>query len=95
MGVLHRVDRNVSGVVLLAKDPQAAGAMTALFQKGAVERVYRAVVRGAPEEDALVIEAWLAKDEARNEVRAATEAISRGWGRRRGGRTGRRGPRRR
>ncbi len=74
VGVLHRVDRNVSGVVLLAKDSQVAGAMTALFQKGAVERVYRAVVRGAPEGDALVMEAWLAKDEARNEVRAATEA---------------------
>jgi 23S rRNA-/tRNA-specific pseudouridylate synthase len=76
VGVLHRVDRNVSGVVLLAKEPRAASAMTALFQEGAVERVYRAIVRsarGTPERDALVMDAWLAKDEARNEVRAATE----------------------
>ncbi len=73
VGVLHRVDRNVSGVVLLAKEPQAASAMTVLFQKGAVERVYRAVVRGVPPGDAFVMDAWLAKDEARNEVRSATE----------------------
>jgi RluA family pseudouridine synthase len=72
VGVLHRVDRNVSGVVLVAKDPGAARSMTMLFQKGQVERVYRAVVRGEPRGDTLRLEAWLAKDEATNEVRAAS-----------------------
>jgi 23S rRNA pseudouridine955/2504/2580 synthase len=73
VGVLHRVDRNVSGVVLVAKEPRAAGAMTKLFQKGAVERVYRAVVRGEPKEDAFSVRAWLAKDEAYNQVSAVDE----------------------
>jgi RluA family pseudouridine synthase len=78
VGVLHRIDRNVSGVVLVAKQPSAASAMTRLIQKGAVERVYRAVVRGSPATDALHIDAMLAKDATTNEVRAATaEAVAR------------------
>jgi RluA family pseudouridine synthase len=75
VGVLHRIDRNVSGVVLVAKDHGIASAMTRLFASGAVERVYRAIVRGAPKKDAFTIDAWLKKDESTNEVKArATEA---------------------
>jgi RluA family pseudouridine synthase len=78
IGVLHRIDRNVSGVVLVAKQPSAASAMTRLIQKGGLERVYRAVVRGSPAADALHIDALLAKDATTNEVRAATaEAVAR------------------
>ncbi len=71
VGVLHRIDRNVSGIVLVAKNHVAAAAMTKLFARGDVERVYRAVVRGSPPSDALVMDAWLAKDPVKNEVRAA------------------------
>jgi len=70
VGVLHRIDRNVSGVVLIAKDHGIASAMTKLFAKGDVERVYRAVVRGSPKEDAFTMSAWLKKDPRTNEVRA-------------------------
>jgi 23S rRNA pseudouridine1911/1915/1917 synthase len=71
VGVLHRIDRNVSGIVLIAKHHAAARAMTRLFARGDVERVYRAVVRGSPPSDAFVMDAWLAKDPATNRVRAA------------------------
>jgi RluA family pseudouridine synthase len=70
IGVLHRLDRNVSGVVLVAKLPAAASAMTRLIQKGGVERVYRAVARGRPERDAFTVDAWLRKDRDTNEVEA-------------------------
>ncbi|MEI8257134.1 MAG: pseudouridine synthase, partial [Deltaproteobacteria bacterium] len=42
IGVLHRLDRNVSGVVLLSKTPRAARALTMAFARGRVERIYRA-----------------------------------------------------
>lgn len=74
IGVLHRVDRNVSGIVLIAKDARAASAMTRLFRDGAVEREYVAIVRGRPGGDAFTIDAWLAKDDRTREVRAATGA---------------------
>jgi 23S rRNA pseudouridine1911/1915/1917 synthase len=77
IGVLHRIDRNVSGIVLVAKTPSAASAMTKLIQKGKMERVYRAVVAGdatASCLEAFTFDAWLSKDERTNQVRAATAA---------------------
>lgn len=72
IGVLHRLDRNVSGVVLLARERDTAAAMSALLRAGAIERVYRAVVRGKPTRDRLTIDAALAKDPRTREVRAAS-----------------------
>ena len=72
IGVLHRIDRNVSGVVLVAKHARAARAMTALFAKGEVRRAYRAIVLGAAPTTTLTIDAAIAKDRAKNQVRVAT-----------------------
>lgn len=73
IAVLHRLDRNVSGLVMLATRKAEARAMSEAFREGAVDRRYVAVVRGVPEAD-YVIEAWLDKDESRNVVRARDEA---------------------
>lgn len=73
VGVLHRLDRNVSGLVLIAKDPRAARGVTEQIRKGTVERVYEAVVRGEPPGESLEIDAWLAKDPVTNTVRACSE----------------------
>lgn len=74
IAVLHRLDRNVSGLVMLATRKAEARAMSDAFQAGEVDRRYVAVVRGVPSET-LVIEAWLDKDEARNVVRARDGAL--------------------
>jgi 23S rRNA-/tRNA-specific pseudouridylate synthase len=70
VGVLHRLDRNVSGIVLLALDREVARAMSEAFARGEVDRRYTAVVRGAPRDESFAIDAWLDKDESRNVVRA-------------------------
>ncbi len=70
MGVLHRIDRNVSGVVLLAKDPRAARGLSEMMGTDAIERVYVAVVLGSPEREAFDIDASLVKDARVNEVTA-------------------------
>jgi len=72
VGVLHRIDRNVSGIVLIAKEHGIASAMTRLFSRGLVDRVYSAIVRPDPHElvpESLAIDAPLVKDPERNEVR--------------------------
>lgn len=46
VGLVHRLDRPVSGVVLLAKTSKAAGRISAQFREGTVEKVYWAVVEG-------------------------------------------------
>jgi tRNA pseudouridine65 synthase len=43
---LHRLDRQTSGVVLFARHPDAARAAREVFDAGAVEKTYLAMVRG-------------------------------------------------
>ncbi|MFO0684770.1 MAG: RluA family pseudouridine synthase [Sandaracinus sp.] len=74
IGVLHRLDRNVSGLVMLATRKDAARAMSEAFARGEVDRRYAAIVRGSPSTQALAIDAWLDKDETRNVVRARDAA---------------------
>jgi 23S rRNA pseudouridine1911/1915/1917 synthase len=46
--VVHRIDRDTSGLVVFAKTPVAQRALREQFKRRAVERVYRAVVYGHP-----------------------------------------------
>ena len=47
--LVHRLDREASGLMLLAHDQQAAAKLSQLFQNNAVHKVYRARVLGKPE----------------------------------------------
>ncbi len=51
LGLVHRLDRPVSGVVLYARTSKAASRLTAEFAGRRVEKIYFAVVVGAPAED--------------------------------------------
>lgn len=73
VAVLHRLDRNVSGLVMLATRKTEARAMSEAFAKGDVDRRYVAIVRGVPEAQT-AIDAWLDKDASRNLVRARASA---------------------
>jgi len=72
VGLVHRLDRNVSGVVLLARTSKAAGRLAAAFREGRVGKHYLAVVHGAPPADDGELEAWLAsRADSRGVTRAA------------------------
>jgi 23S rRNA pseudouridine1911/1915/1917 synthase len=47
-GVVHRLDRDVSGVMVLCKSPVAYAAMKQQFQARTVQKEYRAIVHGVP-----------------------------------------------
>jgi 23S rRNA pseudouridine1911/1915/1917 synthase len=47
-GIVHRLDKDTSGVMLAAKSEAAHTALTAMFAAHDIERVYLAVTRGAP-----------------------------------------------
>lgn len=70
LGVPHRLDRPVSGVVLFAKSSKAAARLAEQFRDRRVTKVYWALVEGAVNPDAGVWENWLRKiqDEARAEI---------------------------
>lgn len=46
VGLVHRLDRNVSGVVLLARTSKAAARLSAQFRQGLTTKTYLAVVGG-------------------------------------------------
>jgi 23S rRNA pseudouridine1911/1915/1917 synthase len=68
LGLVHRLDQPVSGVVLLAKTSKAAARLSEQFRAGTIEKVYWAVVEGRCREDAGEWTDTLRKDESRNVV---------------------------
>lgn len=72
LGIPHRLDRPVSGVVLFARNTKAAQRVHAQFQAHTVRKAYWAAVEGDVASDAGVWEDWLRKvpEEART-VRGA------------------------
>jgi 23S rRNA pseudouridine1911/1915/1917 synthase len=51
VGLVHRLDRPTSGVVLLARTSKAASRLSEQFRAGRIEKVYWAIVEGAPAAD--------------------------------------------
>jgi 23S rRNA pseudouridine1911/1915/1917 synthase len=69
LGVVHRLDRPVSGVVLFARTSKAAARLSEQFRAGTVEKVYHTCVEGRPEQPSGEWTDFLVKDEQRNVVR--------------------------
>ena len=71
LGVVHRLDRPVSGVVLFAKTSKALARMNALFaQHERVQKTYWAIVGRQPAQTEGTLVHWLTRDEKRNMARA-------------------------
>ncbi|MBI4677579.1 MAG: RluA family pseudouridine synthase [Elusimicrobia bacterium] len=51
-GIVHRLDRATSGVLLVAKNPQAYERLTEAFRDRTVSKVYKAIVVGVPAQSA-------------------------------------------
>jgi 23S rRNA pseudouridine955/2504/2580 synthase len=59
--LIHRLDRDTSGCLVLARNPRAAQALGAAFRDRDSEKVYWAVVLGAPRPKAGEIRGWMRK----------------------------------
>ena len=69
LGIPHRLDRPVSGVVVFARNSKAAQRLAEQFRERQVTKIYWGVVEGVVQPDEGVWEDWLRKipDEARGE----------------------------
>lgn len=72
LGLVHRLDRPVGGLVVLARTSKAADRLSRQVRDKTLARQYVAAVRGTPEEEA-ELQDWLLKDAATNTVRAVPE----------------------
>jgi 23S rRNA pseudouridine1911/1915/1917 synthase len=61
-GVVHRLDKDTSGLILLAKNDSAHNDLQAQFKKREVGKVYLALVEGQPPSSAGKIEAPIGRD---------------------------------
>jgi 23S rRNA pseudouridine1911/1915/1917 synthase len=68
LGIVHRLDRPVSGVVVFARTSKAAGRLTKAFKEGQVEKIYWGVTGVEPRGPEGELEQWLRKDRAENRV---------------------------
>src|SRR4051794_39384400 len=62
LGVVHRLDRPVSGVLMFARTSKAAARLSEQFREGTIEKVYWAVVEGDLDKTAGTLEDWLLKN---------------------------------
>ncbi len=65
-GVIHRIDRPVSGVVLFAKTSKALTRMNELFRTREIQKTYWAVVKNKPPHESGTLINYLIKDEKNN-----------------------------
>jgi 23S rRNA pseudouridine1911/1915/1917 synthase len=70
LGVVHRLDRPVSGVVVFARTSKALERMNALFRDRETLKTYWALVSSIPPKPEGTLVHWLVKDEKKNKTTA-------------------------
>lgn len=74
-GIIHRIDRRASGVVLFAMSHEALASMNRLFSEGHVRKTYWAITARVPADETGRLEHWLKKNERLNKSFAYTEPV--------------------
>ncbi len=81
LGIPHRLDRPVSGVVVFARTGKGLSRMNELFRKGEVHKTYLAIVQACPPEETGELHGWIVRNERQNksycynhEVKGSKEA---------------------
>lgn len=68
LGLVHRLDRPVSGVLLFARTSKALSRLNEMFLTRQVKKVYLAVVKDRPPEDEATLTHYLKKNESQNKT---------------------------
>jgi len=68
LGVTHRIDRPVSGVVLFAKTSKALARINALFKEGTIKKTYWAIVKNRPPKSTDLLVHYLVRDTKKNKT---------------------------
>jgi 23S rRNA pseudouridine1911/1915/1917 synthase len=69
-GVIHRLDRPVSGLVIFAKTSKALTRMNELFREKTIQKTYWAIVENSPLKSEDRLEHYLVKNQQKNKSRA-------------------------
>ena len=61
-GIVHRLDRDTSGLLIIALNPTAYNNLTLMIKKHEIERIYTALVHGHPKSSTGTIDAPIGRD---------------------------------
>lgn len=66
LGVVHRLDRPVSGLVMFARTSKSLARLNKMFAEGQVHKTYWAIVKNCPQEMDGELQHWLVRNEKQN-----------------------------
>lgn len=67
-GVVHRIDRPVSGLVIFARTSKALERLNRMLRDGEIHKTYRALVEGHPAKEEALLENYLVSDGRMNKT---------------------------
>ena len=73
-GIVHRIDKDTSGLIIAAKTDRAHVGLAAQFAKHSIDRRYRAIVAGLPNPPAGTVDAPLARSAANRQKMAIVDS---------------------
>lgn len=76
LGVVHRLDRPVAGLVVFAKTSKALSRLNDLFRTGEVHKTYWAIVQHEPAEAEGQLTNWLVRNERQNKTYAYDHEVA-------------------
>lgn len=77
LGVVHRLDRPVSGLVVFAKTSKALSRLNEMFRVGDVHKTYWAIVKDKPAVEEGTLTHWLVRNEKQNKSYAYDREVPR------------------
>ena len=66
LGVVHRLDRPVAGLVVFARTSKALSRLNDMFRNGEVHKTYWAITKNKPAEDEGTLVNWIVRNEKQN-----------------------------
>jgi len=75
LGVVHRLDRPTSGIVLFAKTSKALPRLNKMFAQGETKKLYWAVVKNAPPQESDTLIHWLVRNPKQNKSYANSKEV--------------------
>lgn len=76
LGVVHRLDRPVAGLVVFARTSKALSRLNRMFREGEVRKTYWAIVKDAPHEAEGLLTHWLVRNEKQNKSYAYDQEVA-------------------
>jgi len=76
LGLPHRLDRPVSGAIILCRTSKSLTRMTEVIRSRKIKKIYNAIVYGQPEKSSDRIVSYIKKDSKRNKVTVRSQPFA-------------------